>query len=320
LTVNGSLLSSGAVSVAGSATLSGAGSVGNVAVGVGGIVAPGLSGAGTLTMTACTLGSNDGLIYTLGTDTGSNGLLTVTGASGLTLNTGLTLNVTSGGHLTSGTYALANVTGGTITDNSSNFSGWTVPVTSSYYPGTSFLFSKINGNKQLIVTVTAPAFNVAWSGTSGGNWDTAANWQYQSIPTNSGDSATFGNAIGSTTATITMNGSRTLSGLTFSPATGGSYLITGTDTLTLSSTSIASTASLSLNMYGGSHTIAVPIVLGNNLAIANNVSGSQLTISGPISDNSSGKNLTLGGTGTLILTGTNTYGGHTTSTIPPPSR
>ena len=214
LAVNGSLLSSGTVSVAGSTTLSGTGSVGNVIVGSSGVVAPGLLGSGTLTMTTLTLGASDTLGYTLGTLTGSDGLLTITSANGMTLDSSvkLTLSVTSGGALVTGTYPLLSVPNGTITDTNggTSFSGWTIA--GIYYPGTTF--SLANNGGEIDLSVTAPTFAGTWTGTTGGSWNTAANWQYRSIPatvaSSTTDSATFGTTIGSTTATVTMGGPHTL--------------------------------------------------------------------------------------------------------------
>ena len=99
--------------------------------------------------------------------------------------------------------------------------------------------------------------------------------------------------------------------MSFNTTGGGSYAITGasTDTLTLAT---AGTASVTLSVSGGAHSIAVPIALDNNLAVTTQTATSQLTISGPISENNPGMSLTLGGSGTLVLTGTNTYTGSTT--------
>ena len=68
--------------------------------------------------------------------------------------------------------------------------------------------------------------------------------------------------------------------------------------------------SVSIANSGGNQTIAVPVVLGSNLAVSV-TSGSNLTISGPISETSPGKTVVLGG-GLLILSGSNTYTGGTT--------
>ena len=64
-----------------------------------------------------------------------------------------------------------------------------------------------------------------WTSAGGGSWTAVANWQSRWEPNFAGDSATFGGVAGSNTAVITLDGSRTLSALTFSPAGTGNYTI-----------------------------------------------------------------------------------------------
>ena len=164
-----------------------------------------------------------------------------------------------------------------------------------------------------LLAITRPmSVNGAWSGSGGGSWNTAANWQGSSVPTNFGDTATFGTAIGSTTATITLDGTRTLSALALSTSGGGSYAISRssgdtTSTLTLTNTS----GTVSIADSGGNQTIAAPVVLGNNLAVSA-TTGSSVTIAGSISQTNAGTSVTLTGGGMLILSGSNTYTGGTT--------
>jgi fibronectin-binding autotransporter adhesin len=163
-----------------------------------------------------------------------------------------------------------------------------------------------------LLAVTRPMpVNGVWSGTAGGSWNTAANWQNSSVPGSSGDTATFGTAIGSATATITLDGARTLSGLAFSTTGGGSYTIgrssgDSTSTLTLTNTS----GSVSIANSGGNQTIAAPVLLGSNLSVSA-AAGSSLTVSGPIGQTGAPASVTLSGGGELILSGSDTYTGGT---------
>ena len=110
------------MTVGGRATLSGTGRVGNVTVSTNGTLAPGFSG-GTLTATSLVLSGSSDLSYTLGSPgAAANSLLTIT--SGLTLNLGETLTVSPTTGWGAGTYVLA--TYGSLTNDSSNFNGWTV--------------------------------------------------------------------------------------------------------------------------------------------------------------------------------------------------
>ena len=87
--------------------------------------------------------------------------------------------------------------------------------------------------------------------------------------------------IGSNTATVTLDGSWTIGGLTFSTTGGGSYVISRSAGDTTSTLTLAGTdASFPLTNSGGNHTIAVPVVLGSNLSVST-VPSSTLTVSGP---------------------------------------
>ena len=104
-----------------------------------------------------------------------------------------------------------------------------------------------------------------------------------------------------------MDGPHTVGGLIFSTTGTGSYIITGTDTLTMDNGALAAR----VNVNGGSHTIATPVALASNLAVSV-TGGSVLTISGAISETNSGTSLTLDGGGQMILSGNNSYTGLTT--------
>ncbi len=296
LAVNGSLGASGNMYVQAMASLAGTGSVGNVTVSSSGTVAPGSGGTGgTLTAASLTLATGDILAYTLGTGTGNDSLLAVSG--GLTLSSSITLNVTPGAAWSNGSYVLA--TFGSLTDNSSSFSGWTVAGTGLGKHEYSFAIS--GGSLDLTV---AP---VSWIAPGGGSWANSTNWQGGSIPTTQGDTAGFGTSIGSSTATVTLDGARTLSGLLFNTTGGGSYIIASTDGSTLTLANYGSPAPVTVS--GGNHTISAPMTLNDNLNFSANP-GAGLTISGSVSGAGA---VTVGGSGTLTITGTNnTYAGGTT--------
>ena len=121
------------------------------------------------------------------------------------------------------------------------------------------------------------------------------------------DTVTFGNVIGSSTVTVTLDGSWAVGSLTFNTSGGGSYTIAcsaGDTTSTLMLTG-------SVTNSGGNHTIAAPVVLGSNLYVST-TAGSSLTISGPISESTPGSSLTKTDAGALVLAGSNIYSGGTT--------
>ena len=162
-----------------------------------------------------------------------------------------------------------------------------------------------------LLTVTHPsAINGVWTASGSGSWGDTANWSGGNVPANQGDTASFGPGIGSNTATIVVSGSKTLGGLTFATTGGGSYVLTRTDASSVLTLANGGNAA-SLTVNSGDQTIAVPIVLGDNLDVSLQ-RGGQLTISGPISQTGGSQSLSLSGGGELILSGTNSYTGGTT--------
>ena len=145
LAVNGSLSSSSGVTVNSSGTLSGIGSVGSVTANSEGTVAPGFSGSGTLTASSLSFAASSLLSYTLGSGTATDSRLSITGL--LTLDPDLGLTVAPGSSWGAGTYVLA--TYGSVTDDSSSFSGWTVG--GSGLGSYSYSFSLSSGSLDLTV-------------------------------------------------------------------------------------------------------------------------------------------------------------------------
>ena len=148
-----------------------------------------------------------------------------------------------------------------------------------------------------------------WTAPGSGSWADTGNWTANVIPDGVGSGADFDTSIGSNAATVTMDGPHTVGNLTFNTSGGGSYTITGTDTLTMDRGLAAAT----VNVLSGSHTIAVPVALASDLDVS--IAGdSGLTISGPISETTAGRSLSLGGAGLLVLSGSDTYSGATVVT------
>jgi autotransporter-associated beta strand protein len=167
------------------------------------------------------------------------------------------------------------------------------------------------------ITITGQVYsgNMVWNGSSG-NYGTDSNWNDAS---NAGvhvapgldagfttvDSATFGNTSGS--VTVTFNGSSpSLNAVTFNN-TGSYALAQGSGgSITLAGTTPSITAN-------GTHAISAPITLAAD-ATMNVTAGSNLAVSGVIGETGGARSLTKGGTGTLALSGNNTYSGPTNVT------
>jgi autotransporter-associated beta strand protein len=155
-------------------------------------------------------------------------------------------------------------------------------------------------------TIRTGAVAAVWNLAGGGSWASAASWNGGITPQFLGDTATFGNAIGSTPATVTLDGDCLASGLIFNNTTAGYTLAAGSGggTLRLHTTNASVPVSVT-----GSHQVTAPVSLVSPATISVDP-GSVLTISGAVSGTGTGV-AKIGG-GTLILSGANSYTGSTT--------
>ena len=165
------------------------------------------------------------------------------------------------------------------------------------------------GNGTVFALNLAPAAT-AWNGSGGGSWNTPSNWTLGTVPAGVGVQAVLG-ASATTSATITLDGNQTVGSLTFNNTASYTLAPGSGGTLTLNNS--GGTGKSQLLVLAGSHTISAPVTIaGGNLTVTES-SGSSLLISGNINDDNNAELLMLNGDGTgrLILSGTNTYGGGT---------
>jgi autotransporter-associated beta strand protein len=162
-----------------------------------------------------------------------------------------------------------------------------------------------NGLLQIVNYSAGPPSWIAGSDV----WSNGANWSGGSSPSGVGLGALL-NQTTSGTAAITLDVPVTLGTLQFGNSAGlrTNYLLGG-NLLTFNNNG----ATASVTVLGGTHTIAAPVLIqSGNLDIVASNSGS-LSISGNIADDNGQRSLMLDGDGTgeLILSGTNSYGGGT---------
>ncbi|MCX5682477.1 MAG: autotransporter-associated beta strand repeat-containing protein [Planctomycetota bacterium] len=153
-----------------------------------------------------------------------------------------------------------------------------------------------------------------WNSTSGGTWSDGAKWS-GGAPNASDKFAVFSDATPGS-RTVTLSASAQIGTLRFDSP--GDVTIAGSSQLEfkVSNTGNNYTWDMGLletsNVNGnGTLTIAAPVKMTAPLLVRHNAGG-LLTISGVISDPASAKALTKTGTGTLVLSGANTYKGGTT--------
>lgn len=277
LLVNGSI-GSGAVTVASGATFGGSGTVG------GSVNWP----------------SGSSAIFIVTNSSGANPLfLTVSGSVTLN-NNSVTINVPGSTPLPVGTYKLLNAASGSgqlvASITSANYTGAGVAA------GTVSTIATSGGVATL--TVAPAGITATWTtdlagGT--GNWTAGANWSSNpSFPTNAGDVAVFG--VGSAASTVTLNASLAVGGITFTNPNSFTIANAGN---TLKIDNKGGGAAVAVN--SGTNSIATAVSLNDKVNI-NTASGAWLAISNVISSTSGSDTLTKSGSGSLILTGNNTYG------------
>ena len=162
---------------------------------------------------------------------------------------------------------------------------------------------------------TGGSWGASSSAATNGNWTAdgntlAGNNSNAALPgvdgsLSVGDTATFGNAIGATSQTITLDAATpSLAGITFNNTLGGSYTLAAG-----SGSSVSLQSGATIADTNGNHTISAGIAMGSSNTVGVSVanSGDTLTVSGVVSG--SGSAITKTGAGTLALTNTNTYSG-----------
>jgi autotransporter-associated beta strand protein len=278
-----------------------------VAVNSSGHLSPGVvgvsSGIGVLTVGGLTL--NTGSIFDYDASTVSNDLLVVT-ANGVAVNPGSGINLFAAGTTspitTNGTYNIMQVTGGSIPSAPTLQSDLTVlnPATGSpvYTWG-------VNG-QFITVTITGLASASQWNFNGGGSWGDGNKWT-GGVPNLVGSSATFGPILNPGPATVTLDGSKTVSTLTFNN-TNGSYTIAQGSGGSLVLDSGSNTATVGVS---GNHVISAPIQLNSDVSISTAAATDSITVSGNIAGS---KNVAVGGPGVTIFTGANAYNNTTVNT------
>jgi autotransporter-associated beta strand protein len=151
-----------------------------------------------------------------------------------------------------------------------------------------------------------------WSG-SGSSWNGPGSWNPSGKPQNPGDVAILGGSL-AVAATVTLDGPQKAGGLIFANTNSSSsgYALSpggapsGSGTLTLDNSGSAAF----LTVMSGSHAIAAPLTIADDLDVGVAVGGS-LALSGGIREESKGLALNEQGGGLLVLGGTNDYTGGT---------
>lgn len=169
-----------------------------------------------------------------------------------------------------------------------------------------------------IIQVSAQGYSgqATWNSTGSGSWGEFGSWDNDGgTPGVDGtlsvnDTATFGDkATGATS--VSLNGKApVLTSVTFNNASAAYTIQAGSGgSMTLGTSSHAAT----VTNAAGSHAIATGVALARN-ATFSSAANASLTLSGTISETGAARSLSKTGSGTLVLSGSNSYTGGTSVT------
>jgi autotransporter-associated beta strand protein len=178
----------------------------------------------------------------------------------------------------------------------------------------------VDGGGSITTSGTVYTGQSTWNTNGGGQWGTLAsdfgtNWNWSTFDGSPGvaagftdtDTATFGNVVTGGTATVTItNATPSVKSVTFDNSTAA-YVLAGASGGSLALLNTGTSAAL-LTVASGFHAITSAVALGSNATLDAAV-GSRLAIDGILSG---ARNLAKTGAGTVVLSGSNTYGGTTT--------
>ena len=240
----------------------------------GGTLQPGLGGTDTSTLTISnTLSLAGTTVFTLNRGNAQTSSR-VSGISTLTQGGTLTVNNAGAALQLSDTFTLFNAA-----TYAGNFTTLNLPALNSGLGWS----NSISANGSLVV-VTAPLTGAGiWTNDASGNWGTAANWLNGIVASGTSSNADFSTVNLTADRTVTLDSSRNIGSLGFGDTAGSQNWF--------------------LNASGGS-VLTLAVASGSpTITVNNNTATISASLAGTVG-------LTKSGTGTLVLSGVNSYTGN----------
>ena len=314
LVVSGSLANT-TVNVGTAGTLAGTGSVGGLVTlaGAGSTLDLRDASVGGFTLTnGATFNGGNILGFDVGTSVGSADLLSLTGGAYTGPSSGTAIvNLTALGGVNTGTYTLISGLG--IVDTS-GFS-----LNAPTLGGLNASLSANGGSLVLTLAASSAPANAYWKGDVDSTWSTnnAGNTNFDSdtVGTEAGvlpdgtSNVFFSASNNANPVATTLGGDQTVKTLNVLAGQTGAVSIGGANTLTIAGDTNTG-AGITVQAGAGALTITTTAVAMGSSQTWTNDSANPITVSSIISG--TGFGLTKAGTGSLILTGVNTYTGATT--------
>lgn len=300
----------GGLSLSPTQTLVGSGTVsGAITTVLGSKLVPGGNGnIGTLTTSSLNLGGSTTVDFELPNSGTSSDAITVGTANGLVLGSGILVNLspTTGGQFANGignTYTLFNYSG-TLSGVGTSAGTITAGTFTVNNPVGGLTYTFNDTGSAITLTIGGSLANDAtWQGGVNLSWTTAGNWTTGVVPQNAGDSARFGNVIGTTPTAITLDGSKTVALVELNNSAASYTVNVGSGGgLTLDN----GVSSGQINVTAGTHTLNVPLTLSSSTVFGVTGSGDSLTLT---ADLGGAGDLTKTGSGLLALSGTSSHSG-----------
>jgi autotransporter-associated beta strand protein len=277
---------------------------GSLTVAAAAHLAPGFpgvnSGVGTMTLGGDMAMANSSALD-LDFLPGANDLIDLAGHN-LNLGTSITVTALQAGtpnaFASLGTYNIfTNI--GSITGSASNLN------VVGGDPVSKYQFVQIGGN----IILSISQLGAVWTGlSSGNNWSDPLNWVGQTLPATT-DAAVFN--IIAAQSSINLDSNQTVGIVSLDNGTHSAFTIASNNSSKLFLDSGTNSASASILNKSGNNAIntAIQLSVNTNISMATNTT---LTLGGNISSGASATGLSIGGPGTVILTGNNSYTGDTT--------